>query len=157
RNGGSATVVDSELSGVSTGSPVQYAIMAQANATVTITRVNMHHCTDCVQGEHVVMTDSYIHDMTNPPGAHPDAFQCNAACGNTLLRHNRIEQRTGNNMGISLFCDFGTPNGAVIDHNLVDMGGSGSYAIWACGKNHTITNNVIGPGFYGWLGVPSGS
>jgi hypothetical protein len=157
RSGGSATIQDVDLSGVSASSPVEYAILSQEGASVAIQRANLHLCTDCVQGEHVVMTDSYVHDMTNPPGAHPDAFQCNSGCANTVLRHNHIENLTGNNMGISMFCDFGTPVGAIVDDNYVDMGGNGSYAIWACGRNHTITNNVIAPASYGWLGIPTGS
>lgn len=167
RDGFSATITDSELygDGLSTTS-VEYAIFAPGNARATIARVNLHHCADCVQGDHVVMTDSWIHDMayiapscrTCNDGSHVDAFQCNANCSGTVLRHNHIVQHTNDNMGISLFCDFGTPNGAVIDGNLIDMGGGGSYAIWACGKNHKITNNVIVLAFWGWLGgVPSGS
>jgi hypothetical protein len=158
RKGASATFTDVELFGNGAGSSsVEYTIFGPEATSVTITRANLYNCADCVQGEHVVMTDSYIHDMANPSGAHPDAFQCNATCSGTVLRHNRIENKTNNNMGVSLFCDFGTPSGAVIDHNLIDMGGGGSYAIWACGRNHTVTNNVIVPAFYGWLGIPSGS
>jgi hypothetical protein len=159
RDGYSAAITDSELYGEGlTTTSVEYAIFAPSSAQATIARVNMHHCADCVQGDHVIMTDSYIHDMANIAGtSHPDGFQCNASCSGTVLRHNTVQNYTGNNMGVALFCDFGTPNGAVVDHNLIDMGGSGSYAIWACGVNHRITDNVIGAGYYGWLGIPSGS
>lgn len=158
QDGMSASISDVEFYGEDlTFGSVEYSVFAPGNASATITRSNFHHCSDCVQGDHVTMTESYVHDMAFIVGiTHADAFLCNASCG-VVLRHNVFEQKTDNNMGVALFCDFGTPSGSVIDNNLIDMGGGGSYAIWACGKNHQITNNTVVPAFFGWLGIPSGS
>ena len=74
----------------------------------------------------MTVTDSYIHDLANPPNAHVDGFQCNAKCGVTL-RHNTILNEWPQTAAIALFGDFGTPVNSVIDDNLLAGGG---YAVY---------------------------
>jgi hypothetical protein len=159
RVGGSATFDRVEFFGNGlTTTSVQYAVFAPEAAWVVIDKADFHHCADCVQGEHVTLTNSWIHDMANIVGtSHVDDFQCNASCSGTVIRHNRIINDADTNMGVAFYCDFGTPDGVVLDDNLIDSQGGGSFAIFACGRNHRITNNHVGRGSGGWLGIPSGS
>jgi len=147
RDGFSATITDSELFGEGlTTTSVEYIVFAP-NATVNVQRNNMYHCADCVQSDHAIVKDNFIHDMAFIRGtSHVDGFQCNASCSGTQIIHNTVINHTGDNMGVSLFADFGTPNGVLIDNNFIDLGFTGSYSIWAAGKNHTITNNIVVPG-----------
>jgi hypothetical protein len=148
REGASAQIQNVEISGrdKSTGS-VQYAILSQTSNPVTVDRANLHHCADCIQGEAMTVTNSYIHDMANPPDAHVDGFQCNGQCGVTL-RHNTILNEWWQTSAIALFADFGTPRNSVIDNNLLAGGG---YTVY-CGDDNatgiTITNNRFSRMYY---------
>ena len=141
RSGASATIEDVEISGKDkSGASVQYAVLSQTSERVTVNRANLHHCADCIQGERMVVTNSYIHDLANPPGAHVDGFQCNSSCGVTL-RHNTILNEWNQTAAIALFADFGTPRDSTIDDNLLAGGG---YSVYGGSTNATgikITNN----------------
>lgn len=161
RNGASATISDVEIFGLDkTSRSVQYAVLAQADATVTITRADLHHCADCVQGEHVTLTDSWVHDLANIEGvSHVDGFQCNGNCNGTVIRHNRIDMTgLGQTGTVSLFQDFGVPSNVVVEANWLSGGG---FTVYGGGGNTSsrkgtptnirITNNRIDPGVHGWL------
>jgi hypothetical protein len=141
RSGASATIEDVEISGKDKSeASVQYAVLSQTSERVTVNRANLHHCADCIQGEKMVVTNSYIHDLANPPGAHVDGFQCNSSCGVTL-RHNTILNEWSQTAAIALFADFGTPRDSTIDDNLLAGGG---YSVYGGSNNATgikITNN----------------
>jgi hypothetical protein len=164
RNGASAIITDVEIFGLDTTTrSVQYAVLAQSSATVVITRANFHHCADCVQGEHVILTDSWMHDFANIPGtSHVDGFQCNANCSGTVIRHNRIHVDHGQTGAVSLFQDFGVPTNVIVEGNWLSGGG---YTIYAGGgtrgtpTNIRIVNNLVDRGQYGWINrwVPGGS
>ncbi len=125
--GSSGQVLHSEISGKDKGvGSVQYAILSQTDSPVRIDRVNMHHCADCVQGESVTLTNSYIHDLANPPGAHVDGFQCNSTCGVTI-RGNTILNEWSQTAAVALFGDFGTPRNSLIEKNLLAGGGYSVY------------------------------
>lgn len=141
RSGASATIQNVEISGLDkTGKSLQYAILSQTDNRVTVDRANLHHCADCIQGEAMVVTNSYIHDLANPPGAHVDGFQCNSSCGVTLTG-NTILNEWDQTATIALFADFGTPRNSVIRGNLLAGGG---YTVYAGGSNATgieVTGN----------------
>jgi hypothetical protein len=154
--GGSATISHVEIAGKDKGSEsVQYAILNQTSNQVKVDHANLHHCADCIQGEAMTVTDSYIHDMANPPGAHVDGFQCNASCGVTL-RHNTILNEWSQTAAIALFGDFGTPANSVIDNNLLAGGGYSVYGGVAGSTNIKVTNNRFSKIFFpkgGYWGV----
>lgn len=163
RDGASAAISDVEISGrdKSTGS-VQYAILAQSGATVMITRADLHHCADCVQGEHVILQDSWVHDLANPPGAHVDGFQCNGNCSGTVIRHNRIHVEYNQTGAVALFQDFGVPNNVLVENNWLSGAGYtiyGGAGTQGTPTNIRILNNVVDPGEHGWLAYwdPTGS
>ena len=154
---GSATISHVEVSGRDkSAGALQYAILNQTLNRVTIDRVNLHHCADCVQGEAITMTNSYIHDLAYPAGAHIDGFQCNERCGVTL-RHNTILNEWPQTAAIALFGDFGTPANSVIDDNLLAGGGYTIYGGVSASTNIKITNNRFSTlyyprsGYYGHL------
>ena len=69
REGASATISNVEVAGNGQGTQsVQYAILSQTDSRVTIDRANLYNCADCVQGENIVMTNSYIHASRQPAG-----------------------------------------------------------------------------------------
>jgi hypothetical protein len=158
-NGGSATISHVEIAGKDKGTgSVQYAILNQTNNLVSVDHANLHHCADCIQGERMQVTDSYIHDMANPPGAHVDGFQCNASCGVTL-RHNTILNEWPQTSAIALFADFGTPANSVIDNNLLAGGGYTIYGGVSGSTGISITNNRFSRLYYansGNFGIETG-
>lgn len=123
RPGASAKISDVEITGrdKAAGS-VQYAILSQSDLEVSIERANLHRCADCIQGERLRVTDTYIHDLANPPGAHVDGIQCNSVCEITV-RHNTILNEWGQTAAIALFADFGIPRDSLIEDNLLAGGG----------------------------------
>lgn len=141
REGASAKIENVEVAGrdKSTKS-VQYAILSQTMNPVTVDRANLHHCADCIQGERMVVTNSYIHDLANPPEAHVDGFQCNGQCEVTL-RHNTILNEWSQTAAIALFADFGTPRNSTIDNNLLAGGGYSLYAGTDDATGIKVTNN----------------
>ena len=152
REGGSATISNVEISGndASNGS-VQYAVLSQTSSPVKIDKANLYNCQDCVQGERVTVTNSYIHDLASPSGAHVDGILCNSVCGVTI-RHNTILNRYTQTSAIALFADFGTPRDSVVDDNLLAGGG---YTVYGGGKNATgisFTNNRFARPYYAQSG-----
>lgn len=138
---GSATISNVDISGHDKGGrSVQYAILNQSDKTVTIDRANISMCHNCVQGESIVMTNSYIHDMAMPPGAHVDGFLCIASCGVTLT-HNTILNEWPQTSAIALFGDFGTPVNSVISNNLIAGGGYTIYGGTSRSTGIRITGN----------------
>lgn len=132
---------------------VQYAVYLRDGANVTITRGHFHRCADCVQGEHVVMRDTWIHEMANIPGrSHVDGFQCNSTCDGTLIEHNYIDMLDMDQTGcISFFADFGTPRNATARNNYLLGGGWTLYGGDPAATNIKILDNIVVPGVYGWL------
>ena len=133
---------------------VQYAVYLRDGAnSVTITRANFHACADCVQGEHVVMRDSWIHRMANIPNvSHVDGFQCNSTCDGTLIEHNYIDMSDMDQTGcISFFADFGTPRNATARGNYVLGGGYNFYGGDPAATNIRIIDNIVVPGVNGWI------
>jgi hypothetical protein len=147
-NGGSGTISHVEIAGKDKGNgSVEYAILNQTNNVVNVDHANLHHCADCIQGESMTVTDSYIHDMANPPGAHVDGFQCNSSCRVTL-RHNTILNEWPQTSAIALFGDFGTPTNSVIDNNLLAGGGYTIYGGVSASTGISITNNRFSRIYY---------
>ncbi len=107
-------------------SAIQYAILSQTSQRVSIDRAHLYNCVDCVQGENIAMSNSYVHALANPPGAHVDGFQCNSECSSTL-RHNTILNSWGQTAAVALFADFGTPRNTTIEDNLLAGGGYSIY------------------------------
>lgn len=148
REGASAKIENVEIAGrdKTTGS-MQYAVLSQTNKPVTVDRANIHRCHNCIQGEYLTVTNSYIHDMANPPEAHVDGILCTGPCGVTL-RHNTVLNQYGQTSAIALFPDFGTPRNSVVDNNLLAGGG---YTVYAGEDNATgikITNNRFSRLYY---------
>jgi hypothetical protein len=141
RDGASATIQNVEIAGKDTGAgSVQYAVLSQTDARVTIDKADMHHCANCVQGDHVTVTNSYVHDMANPPGAHVDGILCTSVC-DVVLRHNTVLNRYTQTSAIALFADFGTPRNSVVDNNLLAGGGYTTYGGGDSATGIRFTNN----------------
>jgi murein DD-endopeptidase MepM/ murein hydrolase activator NlpD len=142
RHGGGGTRIENvELAGRdSSAGAVQYAINSQANGHVTIDRANLHLCSDCIQGDAVTVTNSYIHDMASPAGAHMDGFQCNSSCG-VMLRHNTILNQYGQTAAVAMFADFGIPRNSTIEDNLLAGGGYTIYGGTTTSTGIRIVNN----------------
>lgn len=142
---------------------VQYAVYLVPSASATITRGNFWLCADCVQGEHVVLRDTWMHDFANIPpgvlrpehdGSHVDGFQCNADCDGTIIEHNLIEVDQDQTGAVSLFQDFGVPRNVLVTRNWLRWAGWTIYG--AAGTKGTPTNirivdNIVDRGQYGWL------
>ena len=148
REGASARIENVEIAGrdKSTGS-IQYAILSQTEKPVTVDRANIHHCHNCIQGEFLTVTNSYIHNMADPPGAHVDGILCTGPCGLTL-RHNTVLNEHGQTSAIALFPDFGTPRDSVIDNNLLAGGGYTVYAGEDDATGIKVTNNRFSRLYY---------
>jgi len=149
-------ITDVEVFGYGrTSASVQYAVYLVDAANATITRANFHHCADCVQGEHVVLTDTWMHDFANIPGvSHVDGFQCNSTCEGTVIRHNRIDVDQDQTGAVSLFQDFGVPRNVLIENNWLSGAGwtiYGGAGTRGTPTNIRILNNIVDPGQYGWL------
>lgn len=138
-----------------TTASVQYCVYLNDGASVTITRANLHLCADCVQGEHVVMTESWLHDFANIPGvSHVDGFQCNSTCEGTRIIHNLINVDQDQTGAVSLFQDFGIPRDVTIERNWLI--GAGWTIYGGAGTKGTpnfirILNNIVDRGQFGWL------
>lgn len=126
RDPGSATIDHVDVTGVDDGAhSVQYAVLSQTTKPVTVTRSNLHNCSNCIQGDHVTATDNYIHDVGGPPEAHLDGILCISNYGCHLsAEHNTVLSQ---GIAIALYGDFGTPVDSVISNNLV---GGGSYTLY---------------------------
>ncbi len=152
REGGSANIQNVEISGNdASGSSIEYAVLSQTSSEVKVDRADLYNCQDCVQGEHITVTNSYIHEMANPPGAHVDGILCNSVCGVTI-RHNTILNRYTQTSAIALFADFGTPRDSVVDDNLLAGGG---YTVYGGGPNSSgisFTNNRFARMYYAQSG-----
>jgi hypothetical protein len=148
REGASATFSNVEVAGNGQGaSSVEYAILSQTSSRVTIDRADLYNCADCVQGENIVMTNSFIHDLANPPGAHVDGFQCNGSCGVTL-RHNTILNPWSQTSAIALFADFGSPRASLIQDNLLAGGGYTVYGGTSVATGIRILDNRFARQYY---------
>lgn len=149
RQGGSARISNVEISGLDQSTrSVQYAVLSHSSLPVYVDRSDLSNCADCVQGESVVITNSYIHQLANPPGAHVDGIQCNSSCGITV-DHNTIVNQWDQTAAVALFADFGTPRDSKVTNNLLVGGG---YAVYGGGPAATgivITGNRFGPSQWG--------
>jgi Right handed beta helix region len=141
RAGASVTIDHVQIAGLDqSNQSVEYAVLSQTDQKVTISHSNFFNCADCVQGENITMTSSYIHDMANPPGAHVDGFQCNSSCGVTVTG-NTIFNQYGQTSAIALFADFGTPRNSTISGNLLAGGGYTIYGGTNSATGIVISNN----------------
>jgi hypothetical protein len=152
RSGASATIDHSEISGLDQmNNSLEYAVDSQTMSPVVISHSNFYNCSDCVQGENVTLTSSYIHQMASPSGAHTDGFQCNSSCGVTITG-NTILNQWGQTSAIALFADFGTPRNSTISGNLL---AGGDYSINGGGDNATgnvVSNNRFSRTFFSTSG-----
>jgi hypothetical protein len=148
RSGASATIDHVDISGLDQmGNGLEYAVDSQTMSPVVISHANFYNCSDCVQGENVTLTSSYIHQMAAPAGAHTDGFQCNSSCGVTITG-NTILNQWGQTSAIALFADFGTPRNSTISGNLL---AGGDYSINGGGDNATgivVSNNRFSRAFF---------
>jgi len=153
---GDVTISDTEVYGNGTGqTSVQYAVYLRDQARATIQRVNFHHCADCVQGEHVVLKDSWFHTFANIAGvSHVDGFQCNSTCDGTVIDHNFIDVDQDQTGAVSLFQDFGIPRNVLVQNNWLRGAGwtiYGGAGTRGTPTNIRILNNTVDPGQYGWM------
>jgi hypothetical protein len=66
---------------------VEYAIFNISGNPVSVERVNLYNCSECIIGGDVTVVDSYIHDTADPSGAHVEDIYGQA---NTVLRHDTM-------------------------------------------------------------------
>jgi hypothetical protein len=129
RPGASASFSNVDVAGVSASQPVQYAILVSSHAAsglarVTIDRAHIHDCIDCISADNTDITNSYLHAMRHPAGAHVDPIQCGGGdgCG-LLIRHNTVFNEYSSTSAVAFFADFGAPKNSTLDNNLLAGGG----------------------------------
>ena len=126
--GASASFSNVEVAGVSASQPVQYAILVASHAAslprVTIDKAHIHDCIDCISADNTDITNSYLHAMAHPSGAHVDPIQCGGGngCG-LLVQHNTIFNEFSSTSAVAFFADFGVPRNSTLDNNLLAGGG----------------------------------
>jgi len=104
-----------------TGGEMQYAVKDDG-ANMTLSKLNLYNCADCVQSASGHMSDSYIHDLGYTHGDHTDGFQSNGG-GGVVIRHNTILNSWPQTSAVALFQDFSPQANNVIDNNLLAGGG----------------------------------
>ncbi|WP_158605547.1 hypothetical protein [Amycolatopsis panacis] len=102
-------------------------------------------------GNHVSITDSWIHDFTPAGGAHADGLQVVEDVGDVVMKNNKIDigKLTGVNAAIFLSPDIGPQNPSagpiVVDGNTLGGGGYTFYSVngrdGATLQDVSVTNN----------------
>jgi len=124
----------------------------------TLRRVDIHSVIDGprIEGDNVVIEDSYVHDLSRIPGGHHDTIQIRKG-SNIVIRHNTLlayNAQTGDEMNAAI--QIGSLTGP-LDNLLVDgnMMNGGNYTVnagKASGSPIYFRNNVFGRDFrYGVL------
>jgi hypothetical protein len=133
---------------------VEYAIDNFSGNLVTIERVNLFNCSECAAGGNITITDSYIHDTADPPGAHVENIY---GYSNTILRHNTMFNSVGQTAVVYL--DPGPSTGCEVSNNFLAGGGYTIYGGSSSSQdssNVVITNNRFSKTYYpmsGYYGV----
>lgn len=147
-NSTGAYVHHNEIDGGSTGSYVGIL------GTVTAEYNNIHHFENgIVAGSNSTIQHNYIHDLGSVAATpHYDGIECNGG-SNLTIYHNTIINDYTQTSGVMLDnADSGLSTISVDDNVII----GGAYALYCDGQfgggavtGVSITNNKIGPGFYG--------
>ena len=101
----------------------------------TARRINCHNTGDGIRlGSNVTIEDSFIHSLVTEPGSHNDAIQATGAV-NSVIRHNRIENRFNQTGCIKLGSEFGPLRNILVENNLFNGGG---YTIYGGGNDGDV-------------------
>ena len=114
---------------------VEYGIFNISDNLVTVTRVNLYNCSECVNGGNVTVTDSYIHDTADPAGAHVENIY---GYSHTVLRHNTMFNAVSQTAVVYL--DPGPTDDCTITDNLLAGGG---YTIYGGASSSQTSTNVV--------------
>jgi hypothetical protein len=148
------TLEDVEVDG--SGPANNAAFVDDGSGPVTVRRLDMHDVADGPHpGEHWLIEDSYIHDLTRCGVCHNDAIQ-SAGANDVVLRHNTLvnvagttEPEGGMNAVVRIATEQGPVSGFVVEDNLL-VGGNYAVQVRSQGSGPPtgvrIVNNRIGRG-----------
>jgi hypothetical protein len=133
------TIRDTTIRGMDNGThSVEYGVFNIAGTAVTVTRANLYNCSECIMGASITLTDSYLHDTADPPGAHVEDIYGLAGSSykhNTIL--NAVDQTAAvyldPNLGGTLDCKC-----SLVDNLLA----GGGYTIYGGGSGNMSATNV---------------
>jgi hypothetical protein len=148
------TLEDVEVDG--SGPANNAAFVDDGAGPVTVRRLDMHDVADGPHpGEHWLIEDSYIHDLTRCGVCHNDTIQ-SAGANDVVLRHNTlvnlagtVEPEGGMNAVVRIATEQGPVSGFVVEDNLL-VGGNFAVQVRSQGSGPPtgvrIVNNRIGRG-----------
>lgn len=127
---GGFVIEDTEVDG--SGAVNNAAMVDDGVGPVTMRRVNMHNVADGPHpGEHWLIVDSWIHDLTRCDVCHNDTIQSLGA-NDVTVRHNTLENLAGTtkdggmNSVVRIATEQGPVSGFVVQDNLL---AGGNYAV----------------------------
>jgi hypothetical protein len=121
-----------------------------AFAHYTAVRVNIHGCENGIAfGAHATIQDSYIHDLSDADGEHPDGVQFSEGTSDIIIEHNTIVAPVTNSAIIMYDEDGEQDHDILIDDNYLAGGGWTLYCPRQATVNIRVTNNHFGPAHFG--------
>jgi hypothetical protein len=147
------TITDSEISGDGVHR-MQYAILDEGSG-ISVDKVNIHACDNCIQATVATITNSYLHDPVFFTGAHIDMIIDEGGTGPFLIRHNTVVNPLAQTSAIALFQDDAPVQNATIEDNKL---GGGGYTIYGGGGTKGKSSHVVisGNRFLRTLGAKGG-
>jgi hypothetical protein len=132
---------------------VEYAIDNMSDSLLVVRRVNLFNCSECIAGGSILVTDSFIHDTADPPGAHVENIY---GYSGVTLRHNTMFNAVGQTAVVYV---QGVSDNCEVTDNLLAGGGYTIYGGSSSTKdssNFVIKNNRFSKMYYpssGYYGV----
>ena len=158
RPGVTGTILrDTTIQGQDNGAnSVEYAVDNIGGNAVVLQRVDLFNCSECVIGSNIQLSDSYIHDAADPPGAHVEDIY---GLAGSVYRHNTMANSYGQTAVVYLDPSLGgtTDCSCTVTDNLLI--GGGGYTIYggsssaATATNVVITNNRISRAYFATGGM----
>ena len=108
-----------------------------------VSRANVHNCDDAIHagGDHLVIRDSYCHDLIDKVDVHADCIQSLGGNTGLLIEHNSLYSRDTSD--VLLGQEYGDSHDVVINNNRFMSVGSPppAYLLYLSGTNTRVTNN----------------
>ncbi len=141
RPGMTGTVIqDSVIRGQdNSANSVEYAVFNISGNPVVLDRVDLYNCSECIMGGGIQLTDSYLHDMADPAGAHVEGTY---GLANSVYTHNTIFNSYGQTAAIYLDPNLGGTLDCqcTVTDNLLAGGG---YTIYGGSSTSMTATNVV--------------
>jgi hypothetical protein len=137
-------IEDTEIDGRDQG------FTAIAFGSFTALRVNIHGFENGLAfGDSALIQDSYIHDLNDSAGTHPDGAQFSQDSGDLTFKHDTIIAPVTNS-AIIMWDEDGPQNyNVLLDSNLLAGGGFTLYCPRYNSTNVQVINNRFGPANFG--------